>query len=137
MEMGLDLLALLASQANSPLRQKTPHLLAAKIEFIRKHLLPQLPHEHASKLESILFRIEKLSVQRHDLIHGASIGEERDGEALLITFGRLLQPRSKVRRAPVKVTASQIERATAEVSNLWEDLLDFAEGFAKTRGYKP
>jgi hypothetical protein len=137
MELGLDLLTLLASNASSSLRAKTPHLLANKVAFIRKHLLPEIPRERARELESILSKVENLAVQRHDLIHGAAYSEERAGAALLVTFGRLLQPRNQERRAPLKVNANHIDTVTADVSNLFRDLLDFAEGYlARLRATK-
>ena len=133
MEAGLDILAISATPPNSEQRRKTPHQLGDKTKYIRKHVLPQLPTEHSSQLTSILDRIDRLSDRRHDVIHGAGLNEKRDGAALVVTFGSLLQPRKKPRRMPVKVTAKQIDEMSARVFEVWGDLLDFAETTLKKR----
>ncbi|WP_156164689.1 hypothetical protein [Bradyrhizobium sp. LTSP885] len=127
METGLDLLALSSTAANSSARQKTPHQLGEKTKFVRQHLLPRLSGEHSAKLRSILERIDQLSVQRHDVIHGAGIGEEMNGKAMVMTFASLLQPKGRPRRLPMTVTADHLDKLTADIFDLWGDLLDFAE----------
>jgi hypothetical protein len=127
MENGLDILAVTSTSLGSPERAKTPHQLADKVEFVRKHLLPKLPPDHSFKLGLILKKIDELAVNRHDVIHGAGMAEERDGEAFVVSLWRLLQPRNKPRRKMVKITSDQIDKMTEDVFDIWGELLDFAE----------
>jgi hypothetical protein len=113
MESGLDLLAITSTPVGSPERAKTPHQLADKVQFVRKHLLPTISLEHSSELGSILDKIDRLSEHRHDVIHGAGMVEERDGETLVVALGRMLQPRNKPRRALVRITSEQIDKMPA------------------------
>jgi hypothetical protein len=89
--------------------------------------LPKLPPEHSYELGAILDKIDELSVHRHDVIHGAGMVEEEDGESLVIALGRMLQPRNKPRRNLVRITSEQIDGMTEEVFDIWGKLLDFAE----------
>ena len=89
--------------------------------------MPKLPADHSSELGLILDKIVELAVHRHDLIHGAGMIEEIDGEAVVVALGRLLQPRKQPRRKLVRITSEQIDVMTGDIYDIWGELLDFAE----------
>jgi hypothetical protein len=132
MESALDVLTIVAMRYAKNQRQPS-HQLEAKLTFIRGHMLPSIPMEHAADLAAVLDRIDALSEDRHELIHGAGLLEVQEGKLLVVTFGRLLQPKNKVRRKPSKVTTEKIEAITSKVDDIWANLLDFAEDAMKGR----
>lgn len=122
-ETYLDLLVL---KLRTGLQDEMPHQLARKIKFARKRL--QSLHIPAAGVGlHLLEEIEQLADTRHDYIHGARIGHSFRESKLTVTLGRLLQPPSRPRRKPVKMTAQEIEKTTDRLYDIGGEMLDVLE----------
>lgn len=122
-EMYLDLLVLKLRKS----QKNIPHQLAPKIKFARRHLEP-LNTSIAQQALRLLKEIEELAETRHDYIHGARIGHAVRNSKLSVTLGRMLQPKSRPRRMPIKVTAAEIEKTTDRLYAIGGELLDVLDG---------
>jgi len=121
-EVYLDLLVL---KLRDP-TEDVSHQLSAKIQFIRKTLRSKST-SGAMNILRLISEIEKLSDTRHDYVQGARIKLSFERSELSVTLGRLLQPRSQLRKNPVRVTATEIEKVTDQLDALGGELLDALE----------
>lgn len=125
-ELFVDLLVVILAKPD------LPHQLSRKLSIIRKKLKSsQSPH--ASAIIQLLEEIETLSDTRHDYVHGSIIGQVATRSELTVTLARLLQPRSRPRRTPARITAAQIDRTAGRLHEIGEELLDLVEAVNNDR----
>ncbi len=119
-ELFVDLLVVILAKPD------LPHQLSGKLSIIRKKLkCSQSPQ--ASAIKHLLDEVERLSDTRHDYIHGSIIGQVATRSELTVTLARLLQPRSRARRKPAKITAAQIHRTGDLLHEIGRELLDLVD----------
>ncbi len=129
LEIGLDLLVLIMrSMEEDHHDKKLPHNLEPKIAFVRCRAdkLKSL-NAQRSDIIKILDEIASLADTRHAFVHGAVIKSYVERSAISATITRLLQPKNRPRRKPVKVTTAEINKISNSVRALSERLLDMAE----------
>jgi hypothetical protein len=129
LELCLDLLVL---SARHPRSGRLGHQLKDKLVFLKTcaNRRPDLA-PHATSLGELADEICALSTQRHDYLHGAVIDFTKQTRPLVVTMGRMLQPRGKppgsTRRAPVKVTTRLLKTAADRARQLGDRVLDLAD----------
>jgi hypothetical protein len=124
-ELYLDLLALKMRRPT----EDVSHQLQAKINFVREAFQVE-NSPFANEALKLIAEIEGLANTRHDYVHGARIGHSFKRSALSVKLGRLLQPRSKPRKKPVRVTTAEIEVNTDQLYFIGGKLLDLLENLA-------
>lgn len=75
----------------------------------------------------LLDEIEALSDAWHDYVHGSIIGQVGTRSELTVTLARLLQPRSRPRRKPAKITAAQVHHTADRLHEIAWELLDLVD----------
>lgn len=119
-ELFLDLLVVILAKPH------LPHQLSGKLSIIRKKLKDsQSPH--SKTILALLDEIEALAETRHDYVHGSIVAQIATRSELMVTLARLLQPRTKPRRKPAKITAAQIHSTANRLHDIGGELLALVE----------
>ncbi|MGA3302794.1 MAG: hypothetical protein ABSC72_05840 [Methylovirgula sp.] len=131
MEFSLDLLVLASWKLQTPKRAKPPHNLSGKLDAIREVARGEKLASFALAIDGIAREIEAMADERHDYIHGASVQMFEAERPFSVSLGRLLQPRNRPRRRPVKVTAADLNKAANRARSIGDRTLDLAESVNK------
>jgi hypothetical protein len=130
--LDLLLLSIMSRHGNSQQEVKFPYQLRDKIALARSKIA-DFDSDHRAAISELLNEIWSYADNRHDFIQGGMVNYYIEEGVITATLWRLLQPRGRARRKPVKVTALEITLTSDRIHSLGDRLLNIAQTLLQKR----